>query len=111
MSALTALGIPSLLGGLIHARSRNKKLIAEAAHLDTEDVRIISDSAMRLLAPLRERVTELEQECSDLRSKVSDLSREVEQQRQIIRTSTVQLEAANRRADYYQRAFDERADS
>jgi hypothetical protein len=73
-------------------------------------------SAIALLKPLQERVdalnTEcggLRTECAGLRNQVGDLSAEVEHQRLVINDSTVKLEAANRRADYYQHAFDQRA--
>lgn len=66
-------------------------------------------SAVTLLEPLNKRVAELNEECGELRKQVKELSAEVEHQRLVINDSTVKLEAANKRADYYQNAFDQRA--
>lgn len=106
LSILSVVSLPTLVGMLLHARARNRKLTAEAQHLDTEDVQVISATALQLLTPLRERVKELEDECTELRHHVRDLSAEVEHQRNLVADATTRLELASRRADYYQRAFE-----
>lgn len=80
-----------------------KRIVAKAQG----DVAVAS--AVTLLEPLNKRVAELNKECGELRVQVKELSAEVEHQRLVINDSTVKLEAANRRADYYQNAFDQRA--
>lgn len=104
-------GIPTLAGLLLHARSKNRKLNAEASHLGTEDVKVISATAMQMLSPLREQLDEAQAECKELRKQVKELSAEVEAQRLIINETTLKLTAANRRADYFQHAFEDRAGS
>lgn len=73
-------------------------------------------SAVTLLEPLNKRVAELNEECVGLRTEcvglreqVGELSAEVEHQRLVINETTAKLESANRRADYYKDAFDQRA--
>lgn len=80
-----------------------KRIVAKAQG----DVAVAS--AVTLLEPLNKRVAELNKECGELRIQVTELSAEVEHQRQVINETTVKLESANRRADYYQHAFDQRA--
>src|SRR5215472_7307056 len=106
LSALSVVSLPTLLGMLIHARAKNRKLTSEATHLETEDVQVISATALQLLTPLRERVRELEVECTELRIQVRDLTTEVGHQRALVADTTAKLELANRRADYYQQAFE-----
>lgn len=109
LQVVTVLGLPTLVGLLVHARAKNRKLNAEASHLDTEDAKVISSTALQLLAPVKEELAETQARCTELKRQVKELSAEVEHQRQVINETTVKLEAANRRADYYQSAFDERA--
>jgi chromosome segregation ATPase len=109
LQIVTVLGLPTLVGLLVHARAKNRKLNAEASHLDTEDAKVISSTALQLLAPVKEQLAETRAECDELTKQVKELTAEVEHQRQVINDTTVKLEAANRRADYYQQAFDERA--
>lgn len=116
LSVLSVVSLPTLVGMLVHARAKNRKLTSEADklnkeanHLETEDVQVISATAVQLLNPLRTRVRELEDECSQLRLQVRDLSTEVEHQRSVAADTTARLELATRRADYYQRAFETRA--
>lgn len=123
MDALTTLfdgtavaSLVSLIGMLIHARSKNKKLQAETKHLGTEDVTIVSKTAVMLIEPLQERIAQLTGESNELRTKMQELTAEVvrlttqvENQRQIIQTNNVKLAASNRRADYYQKLIEDRA--
>jgi hypothetical protein len=80
-----------------------KRIVAKAQG----DVAVAS--AVTLLEPLNARVAELTKECGELRVQVKELSAEVEHQRSVINETTSKLESANRRADYYQNAFDQRA--
>lgn len=109
LSVLSVVSLPTLVGALIHARAKNRKLTNEATHLETEDVQVISATALQLLTPLRERVRELEDECSALREQVRDLTAEVQHERSLMQDAGSRLELANRRADYYQRAFEAKA--
>lgn len=108
---LTVIASVGGIGGAYAIWDGVRKRIAAKAQGD-----IAVTSAVTLLKPLQERVNELNRECVDLRTEcaglrvqVGDLSAEVEHQRLVINETTVKLESANRRADYYQNAFDQRA--
>lgn len=103
-------GIAGMFGAVVHARARNRKLTAEADHLGAEDVKVLSDTAVLLLKPVKEALADTQRRCDELKEQVGELTAEVEHQRQVINQMTVKLEAASRRADYYQKAFDERAE-
>lgn len=96
--------------GLFTIRAQNKKLTAEAHHLDISNVEVFTGAAKEMLGPLRTELKEARAELADAKEQIKELSAEVEHQRQVINETTTKLEAANRRADYYQKAFDERAD-
>src|ERR1700753_3416816 len=95
--------------GLFSIRSQNKKLSAEATHLDVKNIEVFTGAAKDLLDPLRTEVADTRKELAEAQKQITELSAEVEHQRQVINQTTTKLEAANRRADYYQKAFDERA--
>lgn len=108
---LGAIGAIGGLGGAYAIWDGVRKRITAKAQGD-----VAVSSAIALLKPLQDRVNDLDQECvmlrtecAGLREQVGDLSAEVEHQRLVINETTVKLESANRRADYYQKAFDERA--
>lgn len=111
LSILSAVSFPTLLGMVIHARAKNKKLIQETKHLETEDVQVISATALQLLTPLRIRVQELEDECGTLRKCVNELTDDLRKNQKLLEESAEKLVVASRRADYYQRAFETQAKS
>ena len=65
-AVLTSLGVGAVLAAVITGMFGRKKMAADAAS-------VISDTARELLAPLRERIHELNQEERRLRHRVEDL--------------------------------------
>jgi septal ring factor EnvC (AmiA/AmiB activator) len=103
-------GFLTFLGDAMAGRAKVRRLKAEASHLETEDIKIVSATAVQLLKPVKEALAETQQELAETRKQLKELSAELEHQRSVSNELTVKLEAANRRADYYQHAFDERAE-
>lgn len=108
---LTAIAAVGGLGGAYAVWDGVRKRIVAKAQGD-----VAVTASIALLEPLQKRVKELNQECAGLRTEceglrqqVTNLSAEVEHQRLVINETTSKLESANRRADYYQKAFDQRA--
>lgn len=105
-----------LVGALIHARAKNRKLTAEASHLGAEDVKVlVADTAMRLMKTLKEELEEAQQECKDLKDKLSEMSKEVEHlrteleaERHASNAMVLKLESANRRVAAYQSLIEDR---
>ena len=90
-------------------RERKKKTIDEGD-------RLVVKSALEMLAPLRGELAEAQAECTELRGKVRELtgevenlSAELEHQRKLTNSTTVRLEQATRRADYWKRVAETRA--
>ena len=104
LGVLTVSGVPTLVTLLVHARATNRKLTAEGAEL-------ISNSTVVLLGPLQKRVNELETEGEGLRTQLSGLRADLAKSRAAAQEATTQLERATRRADYWQREFELRAES
>lgn len=106
---LAAIGALGGLGGAYAVYDGIRKNRAAKVQGAAQGQQVIVQSAVTLLEPLQERVEELQKECKELRGQVADLTAEVEHQRIVANETTVKLEAANRRADYYQHAFEQRA--
>lgn len=109
LSILTLLVTAGFGVGLFSIRAQNRKLSSEATHLDVKNIEVFAGAATELLEPLRTELAEARGELAEAKKQIKELSAEVEHQRQVINTTVSKLEAVNRRADYYQKAFDERA--
>lgn len=105
-------GIPGLLGIAAGIRKRRQQVeqtdIAREKLADEND-KFVVQSAMQLLRPVNEELAKTRAECEQLREQVRELTAEVEHQRQIVNETTSKLELANKRADYWQSAFEARA--
>jgi chromosome segregation ATPase len=106
---LTAIAAVGGLGGAYTVWDGMRKRRAAKSQAKVDGEKVVVASAVTLVQPLNDRIQELQSECAELRKQVKELSAEVEHQRQVVLDVTSKLEAANRRADYYQKAFDERA--
>lgn len=137
LTAAGVLGVPTLVGLVVHGRMQNRVLLAQARESEArakaeeaqagktsadaglssaKEVEVYVGSALQLVGPLRDRIRELEgncdslnRRCLDLQSQVDELTREVEHQRQIVNETTSKLETANARAEAYRRAFEDKS--
>jgi peptidoglycan hydrolase CwlO-like protein len=76
LSLLTALGLGAIIVEAIRSVSQRKKMGADYAD-------VISSSAVRLLAPLENRIKELEAQVADIKGELDNAVTELRQERHL----------------------------
>lgn len=86
------------LGSLFKTRAENRKL-------NTDSVKVLTDTATGLVRAVKEELEETEADAKALREQVRELTRQVAEANLLAEDLKQKLEDAQRRADFYEREF------
>lgn len=98
LAVVSALGAIGWLVSLLQVRAKNRKL-------NTDSVKVLTDTATGLVRTVKEELEEAEKEAKELRGEVRELKRQLAEANLLADDLKQKLVDTQRRADYYEAEF------
>lgn len=92
-------GVVSTAMLVYNAKAQKKKLTNESGKISADAAAVISNSAVALLEPMRQQITDLEQRLSSANRRAGDLERQLNTTTKDLRHTTRQLNIAMDRVE------------
>jgi predicted nucleic acid-binding protein len=103
-------GVYAVWDGFRKSRAAKKKGVSLGEQIIVQSAVTLLEPLQKQLAETQQQLAEAKRDLSEAQNQIRELGAEVEHQRHIVNETTVKLETANRRADYWQKAFEARAE-